>query len=115
MSPIILNVVPSAHRRVRHPPAVPYRLPLSPGTGFEAVYALFGLAPGAFPAFGADDVAFTAALLTEENVMMLPGTVFAAPGFVRVVFCAPRDALATAFDRLGAFAARHRAAGWGAR
>jgi hypothetical protein len=52
------------------------------------------------------------ALLAEENVLCLPGAAFNMAQFVRVVFCAPKPILATAFDRIEAFAARHIAPGY---
>ena len=76
-----------------------------------AMYVMFGLRPGAFPAFPSD-VEFCQALLAEENVVLLPGACFNMAHFVRVVFCAPLDVLATAFDRVQAFCARHLAPGF---
>jgi tyrosine aminotransferase len=55
-----------------------------------------------------DDVDFTQQLLTEENVFVLPGTIFGAPNYVRLVICPPKDKLQIACDRLAAFCARHR-------
>jgi tyrosine aminotransferase len=65
-----------------------------------AMYVMVGLAAGA------DDVAFAQALLTEENVFVLPGACFGAPGFVRLVFSNPQPVLADACDRIAAFCAR---------
>ena len=73
------------------------------------MYVMFGLVRGAFPSLP-DDVVFTQRLLAEENVLMLPGTAFNIPHFVRLVFCAPLDKLGEALDRTAAFCARHRAA-----
>ncbi|PXF49777.1 Tyrosine aminotransferase [Gracilariopsis chorda] len=53
-----------------------------------------------------DDLEFVKELLREESVFVLPGQCFQAKGFVRVVFSAPRDVLARAFDRMEAFCTR---------
>ena len=55
-----------------------------------------------------DDVDFTQKLLTEENVFVLPGTIFQAPGYVRLVVCSPIEKLKIACDRMEAFCRRHR-------
>jgi len=55
-----------------------------------------------------DDVDFTQKLLTEENVFVLPGSIFGASNFVRLVICCPLDKLKIACDRMEAFCARHR-------
>ena len=54
-----------------------------------------------------DDVAFSQALLREENVFVLPGAVFQAPGFVRLVCCAPVDVMEVAVGRMKDFCRRH--------
>lgn len=88
----------------------------APGLSVEApprgaMYMLVTLAPRSF--FGdaaadvADDVAWCAALQREEALLLLPGAAFGAPGCVRLVLCAPLPALAAAWDRIDAFAARH--------
>ena len=51
----------------------------------------------------ADDTAFCQRLLAEEGVVLLPGAAFAAPGFARIVVCAPDETLNEAFDRIDAF------------
>lgn len=51
----------------------------------------------------ADDTAFCQRLLAEEGVVLLPGAAFAAPGFARIVVCAPDEKLNEAFDRIDAF------------
>lgn len=58
----------------------------------------------------APDVSFAAALLSEENVVVLPGTIFRAPGYVRVVFTKRAAALRDGMARLAAFCARHTTA-----
>ena len=70
-----------------------------------AMYLLFSVPRGS--AFGRDDGAFARALLAEENVFVLPGSAFGAPGFCRVVFTAPLAVLEDAFSRMRNFCARH--------
>ena len=53
------------------------------------------------------DVDFSALLLREENVFVLPGTAFGVPGVFRVVFCAPNDVLEVAANRIRSFCERH--------
>lgn len=72
-----------------------------------AMYVMFGVKAGHFAGLE-DDVAFSQALLAEENVFVLPGTCFNMRNFCRVVFCAPLDRLHEAFDRMEAFCTRHR-------
>lgn len=80
-----------------------------------AMYAMIRLQPGAFVmgeqdgegGADGDDVAFSQALLQEENLVVLPGQCFGIRGFVRVVFAPPEDVLSQAMDRLEAFTARH--------
>ena len=55
-----------------------------------------------------DDVEFTQQLLTEENVFVLPGTVFGAVGYVRLVVCSPLEKLKIACDRMEDFCKRHK-------
>lgn len=55
-----------------------------------------------------DDVDFTQKLLTEENVFVLPGTIFGAVGFVRLVVCSPLEKLKMACDRMEDFCKRHK-------
>lgn len=54
-----------------------------------------------------DDMEFTKKLLEEEAVFVLPGQCFQAPNFVRIVFSAPREVLAEAFERMHAFCENH--------
>ena len=42
----------------------------------------------------------------RENVFALPGSCFQAPGFVRLVCCAPVDVMAEAVKRIRAFCER---------
>jgi tyrosine aminotransferase len=53
------------------------------------------------------DLTFTSLLLEEENVFVLPGSAFVAPGYFRVVYCAPIDVLRDATDRIRSFCQRH--------
>jgi len=55
----------------------------------------------------ASDVAFCAELQREEAVQLLPGTVFGAPGRVRLVLCVPLPQLEAAWARIEAFCKRH--------
>lgn len=57
-----------------------------------------------------DDVAFCKMLLNEENVFLLPGAAFGIPMFARIVFCAPKEQLGAACDRIEDFCRRHRKA-----
>lgn len=55
-----------------------------------------------------NDVDFTQKLLLEQSVFVLPGTIFHAPCFVRLVICASIDKLTIACDRMAAFCQAHR-------
>lgn len=54
-----------------------------------------------------DDVEFARLLVTEENVVLLPATIFQCPNFVRLVICPPPDKLEEACQRIAAFCQRH--------
>lgn len=56
----------------------------------------------------ADDVAFTVALLAEQNVQVLAGTIFMAPGFFRVVISNSTETLFEAARRIAVFCEAHR-------
>ncbi|CEP01204.1 Tyrosine aminotransferase [Plasmodiophora brassicae] len=71
-----------------------------------AMYLMVRIDLGAFAGFQ-NDMDFSQALLTEQSVFVLPGTAFRAPGFFRIVYCAPGPALDEAFDRIRAFCRRH--------
>ena len=58
-----------------------------------------------------DDVAFCAALLQEENLVLLPGQCFGVPGYVRLVLTPPQPMLAEGLRRLRDFCGRHARAG----
>ena len=53
-----------------------------------------------------DEQQLAAELLDEENVFVLPGSCFQAPGFVRLVCCAPLDVMAEAVKRIRTFCER---------
>ena len=53
-----------------------------------------------------DEQQLAAELLDEENVFVLPGSCFQAPGFVRLVCCAPVEVMAEAVKRIRAFCER---------
>lgn len=55
-----------------------------------------------------DDIQFAAALATEESVIVLPGTAFGTPNWMRMIFAAPVALLEEAWDRIEAFCDRHR-------
>lgn len=57
-----------------------------------------------------DDVAFCAALLQEENLVLLPGQCFGVPGYVRLVLTPPQPMLAEGLRRLRDFCGRHACA-----
>jgi tyrosine aminotransferase len=85
----------------------------SPGLTVEArpqgaMYLLVRVALDAFDGpLAANDAAWCAALQAEEQIMLLPGSAFGAPGCVRVVLCAPEAVLETAWHRIEAFCKRH--------
>lgn len=72
-----------------------------------SMYVMLRIKPGVFGKLGTDDVEFAGQLLREESVAVLPGQCFNAPGYFRVVFAAPPEALDHAFDRVEAFCKRH--------
>ena len=57
----------------------------------------------------ASDSEFAQKLLSEQNVMVLPGACFNAPGFFRIVYCAPAPKLEEFAQRLAAFCKEHAA------
>lgn len=56
---------------------------------------------------GKDDVAFSAALLAEEMLFVLPGSCFLADNFIRLVTCAPKHIMEQAVSRLAKFCQKH--------
>lgn len=57
-----------------------------------------------------DDSDFMVRLMNEQSVFVLAGSMFNAPDFFRIVFCAPADKLNEAYDRIAAFCNAHRKA-----
>lgn len=55
-----------------------------------------------------DDIQFAKLLYAEQNVCVLPGQVFGAPNFVRLVTCPSVDILSDACDRFEEFCAKYR-------
>jgi hypothetical protein len=55
----------------------------------------------------ANDLDFTKMLLQEKSVAVLPGDIFRAPNFVRIVFCAPPAMLTEACRRIADFCQEH--------
>ncbi|EFJ04153.1 hypothetical protein SELMODRAFT_139117, partial [Selaginella moellendorffii] len=54
-----------------------------------------------------DDKEFAVALAKEEALMVLPGSAFGFPGWIRLLFAAPETILDESWDRLEAFCTRH--------
>ena len=54
-----------------------------------------------------DDFDFTQQLIREESVFCLPGKCFKSPSYIRIVFCAPKEILAEACDRIEMFCRHH--------
>lgn len=54
-----------------------------------------------------NDMDFALKLVQEENVLVLPGSSFGAPGTIRVAFSASEEALRIAADRISSFCRRH--------
>jgi tyrosine aminotransferase len=63
------------------------------------------------PAVVSDDVTFFRKLFEEENVQVIPGMVFHAPGCFRVVITRPDAVLEEAAQRMIEFCERHRGEG----
>jgi tyrosine aminotransferase len=51
---------------------------------------------------------FVQALLDEESVLVLPGKCFGVDSFFRIVYTAPHEVLAKAYERIEAFCLRHQ-------
>jgi len=71
-----------------------------------AMYLMFGIRFEEFSGFKTD-VDFSKKLLEEEMVLVLPGLLFQAPGFIRLVTCPPLGKLSEACDRIQSFCQRH--------
>lgn len=55
-----------------------------------------------------DDVEFSAKLLAEKNIVVLPGQCFGVRNFFRIVFCPPKNELETACQRIRDFINDHK-------
>ena len=66
-------------------------------------YAFPEIAKAIQSANAADDVAFCERLLEEQNVALVPGTAFGAPGHLRLSFAASRETLEAALNRISDF------------
>lgn len=55
-----------------------------------------------------DDADFASRLLTEQNVIVLPGLCFGQSGFIRLVICPPPEVIVDAFSRIKAFCDDHQ-------
>jgi len=53
-----------------------------------------------------DDIAFCKALQLEQNLFLLPGSCFDAPGYVRLVIASPADVMEEVAVRLADFCAK---------
>jgi len=70
----------------------------------EGTFYAFPKIEGALQSTGSgDDVDFCERLLEAENVALVPGSAFGAPGHLRLSFAASRDTLAVALDRISNF------------
>ncbi len=54
-----------------------------------------------------NDAEFVSKLLMEENIQIIRGSGFGAPGHIRIVSLAPKEILGYAIDRINAFCERH--------
>lgn len=72
-----------------------------------AMYALVRISLSSFDAKISDDIAFSDALLKEENVFVMPGSCFGLPNMFRIVYCAPESVLTVATSRIKDFCERH--------
>jgi hypothetical protein len=54
-----------------------------------------------------NDVEFARLLVAEENLVVLPGSIFKCNNFVRLVICPPPEKLRDAVARITDFCARH--------
>lgn len=72
-----------------------------------AMYMMVQIDFKIYPEFK-DDVEFAKALMEEKNVVVLPGQVFRAPGFVRIVTAKGIEKLTEAFSRIKDFCEDHR-------
>ncbi|GMH70467.1 hypothetical protein TL16_g05417 [Triparma laevis f. inornata] len=73
-----------------------------------AMYTMVKLDPKKFKDIK-DDIDFTKMLLDEKNVFALPGTCFGIENFFRAVYCAPKEMLEEAGQRIREFCEDHKA------
>ena len=73
-----------------------------------ALYTLIRIHLDVFPHLP-NDVAFSTALYQEEAVLVLPGSCFDKPGYVRLVMASPAEVMKEVGERLEEFCARHMA------
>ncbi|GKY91624.1 hypothetical protein MPSEU_000134300 [Mayamaea pseudoterrestris] len=76
-----------------------------------AMYALVRMDSSVFDETIPDDIAFSQALMLEENVFVLPGSCFGVENVFRIVFCAPIVVLDEATERIQTFCHRHSSLG----
>jgi len=70
----------------------------------EGTFYAFPNIAQAMRAVGArDDLAFCERLLEEQNVALVPGSAFGAPGHLRLSFAASQETLEAALERIGNF------------
>ena len=80
---------------------------LSPVQPHGAMYVMVGIVVSKFKDIE-DDLDFTAKLLAEKSVFVVPGQAFFVANFVRVTITVPSDLLTTACDRIVEFCQEHR-------
>jgi tyrosine aminotransferase len=83
---------------------------LRPVRARGAMYIMVGIDFFEMPGF-ADDVKFADALLKEEAVLVLPGSIFGMPNFFRVVTCPPLPAIEEIKRRFLRFTRKHSTVG----
>ena len=80
---------------------------LKPVRAQGTMYIMIGLELSFFKEEIRDDIQFAKLLYAEQNVCVLPGRVFGAPNFVRLVTCPSVDILEDACDRFQEFCEAH--------
>lgn len=79
---------------------------ISPVRPNGAMYLMIGLNMDSFPEFE-NELEFAKALIAEESVYCLPGSIFSYPGSVRLVITYPAEKIREACQRLKGFCFRH--------
>ncbi|KAG0556230.1 hypothetical protein KC19_11G036800 [Ceratodon purpureus] len=74
-----------------------------------AMYIMVRIDPAVFTDIRSD-VEFASLLVEEESVVVLPGTAFGTPNWLRIVFATPLPQLEEAWDRIDLFCLHHSAA-----